>query len=55
MLLDKNKFLGEALTYDDVLLVPAYSDVMPREVDISTFFSRNIQLNIPIVRPPWIR
>ncbi|MFO7614158.1 MAG: IMP dehydrogenase [Bacteroidales bacterium] len=49
MLLDKNKFLGEALTYDDVLLVPAYSDVMPREVDISTFFSRNIQLNIPIV------
>ena len=49
MLLDNNKFLGEALTYDDVLLVPAYSDVMPREVDISTFFSRNIQLNIPIV------
>ncbi|MBW6459522.1 MAG: IMP dehydrogenase [Bacteroidales bacterium] len=48
-MLDNNKFLGEALTYDDVLLVPAYSEVMPREVDISSLFSRNIQLNIPIV------
>jgi IMP dehydrogenase len=49
MLPDNNKFLGEALTYDDVLLVPAYSEVMPRETDLSTFFSRNIHLNIPIV------
>jgi len=49
MALDNNKFLGEALTYDDVLLVPAYSEVMPREVDISSYFSRNIHLNIPIV------
>jgi IMP dehydrogenase len=49
MLLDNNKFYGEALTYDDVLLVPAYSEVMPREVDICSFFSRNIHLNIPIV------
>jgi IMP dehydrogenase len=49
MSLDNNKFLGEALTYDDVLLVPAYSEVMPREVDICSFFSRNIHLNIPIV------
>jgi len=49
MALDNNKFLGEALTYDDVLLVPAYSEVMPREVEISSFFSRNIHLNIPIV------
>jgi IMP dehydrogenase len=49
MMLESNKFLGEALTYDDVLLVPAYSEVMPREVDISTFFSRNIHLNIPVV------
>ena len=49
MTLDNNKFLGEALTYDDVLLVPAYSEVMPREADISSFFSRNIHLNIPIV------
>jgi IMP dehydrogenase len=49
MMLDNNKFLGEALTYDDVLLVPSYSEVMPREVDISSYFSRNIRLNIPIV------
>lgn len=49
MTLDNNKFLGEALTYDDVLLVPSYSEVMPREVDICSFFSRNIHLNIPIV------
>lgn len=49
MTLDNNKFLGEALTYDDVLLVPAYSEVMPREVDISSLFSRNIRMNIPIV------
>jgi IMP dehydrogenase len=44
-----NKFIGEALTYDDVLLLPSYSEVMPRQVDISTLFSRNINLNIPIV------
>ena len=44
-----NKFTGEALTYDDVLLVPAYSEVTPREADISSIFSRNIRLNIPIV------
>ena len=49
MLADNNKFLGESLTYDDVLLIPAYSEVMPRQVDISSSFSRNIQLNIPIV------
>jgi IMP dehydrogenase len=49
MPLDNNKFLGEALTYDDVLLIPAYSEIMPREVDICSFFSRNIHLNIPIV------
>ena len=39
----------EGLTFDDVLLVPAYSEVLPREVDIQTRFSRNIGLNIPIV------
>ncbi len=44
-----NKILGEGLTYDDVLLVPAYSEVLPREVSISTKFSRNITLNVPIV------
>lgn len=44
-----NKILGEGLTYDDVLLVPAYSEVLPREVSITTHFSRNITLNVPIV------
>ena len=39
----------EGLTFDDVLLVPAYSEVLPREVRIGTRFSRNIKLNIPIV------
>ncbi|QQX75682.1 MULTISPECIES: IMP dehydrogenase [Aequorivita] len=44
-----NKILGEGLTYDDVLLVPAYSEILPREVSIATKFSRNITLNVPIV------
>ena len=39
----------EGLTFDDVLLVPAYSEVLPREVNLKTRFSRNIELNIPIV------
>ncbi|MFH0864996.1 MAG: IMP dehydrogenase [Bacteroidota bacterium] len=46
---DNDKFLGEGLTYDDVLLIPAYSEVMPREVDITSWFTKNIKLNIPIV------
>lgn len=41
--------MGEGLTYDDVLLVPAYSEVLPREVDIRSKFTRNIVLNVPIV------
>lgn len=45
----EEKFINEGLTYDDVLLVPAYSEVLPKDVDISTMFSRNIRLNIPIV------
>lgn len=49
MIIDPEKFLGEGLTYDDVLVVPAYSEVLPRDVDISTFFTRNIKLNVPIV------
>ncbi|HPI05184.1 MAG TPA: IMP dehydrogenase, partial [Saprospiraceae bacterium] len=44
-----SKFLGESLTYDDVLLVPAYSEVLPREVDISTQLTRKIRLNVPVV------
>ncbi len=43
------KFLGEALTYDDVLLVPAYSEVLPRDVNISTQLTRDIRINLPIV------
>ena len=39
----------EGLTFDDVLLIPAYSEVLPREVDLHTRFSRNITLNVPIV------
>ncbi|MBK5212982.1 MAG: IMP dehydrogenase [Flavobacteriaceae bacterium] len=49
MIAHDNKILGEGLTYDDVLLVPAYSEVLPREVSIATKFSRNITLNVPIV------
>ncbi len=45
----ENKLYGEGLTYDDVLLVPAYSEVLPREVVLKTRFTRNIELNIPIV------
>ncbi|AZQ45189.1 IMP dehydrogenase [Nonlabens ponticola] len=43
------KFVGEGLTYDDVLLVPGYSEVLPREVSISSKFSRNITLNVPVI------
>lgn len=49
MVQDFDKFAGEGLTYDDVLVLPAHSSVLPRDVDITTYFSRNIQLNIPIV------
>ncbi|PHQ30345.1 MAG: IMP dehydrogenase [Leeuwenhoekiella sp.] len=45
----ETKILGEGLTYDDVLLVPAYSEVLPREVSIQSKFTRNITLNVPIV------
>jgi len=43
------RILEEALTFDDVLLVPAYSDVLPREVDLSTLLTREIRLNLPVV------
>ena len=43
------KFVKEALTFDDVLLIPAYSEVLPKTVDLSTKFSRNIELKIPFV------
>ncbi len=44
-----SKIVGEGLTYDDVLLVPNYSDVLPREVSIRSRFSKNITLNVPVV------
>ncbi|MGB3592295.1 MAG: IMP dehydrogenase [Nonlabens sp.] len=49
MLSHNDKFIGEGLTYDDVLLVPAYSEILPREVDIKTRFTRNITLNVPVI------
>lgn len=48
-MLDSSKFLFEALTYDDVLLLPAYSEVLPRDVKTQTRLTKNISLNIPIV------
>lgn len=44
-----DKIKGTGFTYDDVLLVPAYSEVLPRNVNVSTWFSKNIRLNIPVV------
>jgi IMP dehydrogenase len=44
-----DKVLFEGLTFDDVLLIPSYSEVLPREVDISSMFSRKIRINTPIV------
>ena len=49
MALDPSKLVGESLTYDDVLLVPAFSEILPREADTSGFLTKNIRLNIPIV------
>ncbi|WKN32619.1 IMP dehydrogenase [Porifericola rhodea] len=49
MMTDTSKFLYEALTYDDVLLVPDYSEVLPRNTDTSTLLTKNIRLNIPLV------
>ncbi|MCA6407972.1 MAG: IMP dehydrogenase, partial [Cytophagales bacterium] len=46
---DPSKFLFEALTYDDVLLVPAYSDVLPRETSTVGYLTKNIKLNIPLI------
>jgi IMP dehydrogenase len=44
-----SKFIGEGLTYDDVLLVPAYSEIMPRETATTSFFTKKISINIPIL------
>ncbi|WBX75427.1 IMP dehydrogenase [Tenacibaculum ovolyticum] len=45
----QSKIIGEGLTYDDVLLIPAYSEILPREVSIQTKFTKNITINVPIV------
>lgn len=45
----KPKFVEDGLTFDDVLLVPAYSEVLPRDVNISTQLTKNLRLNIPMV------
>ncbi len=47
--INNDKFLGEALTYDDVLLVPAFSEVLPREVDTTSNLTRDLRINVPIV------
>jgi len=48
-MINNDKFLYEALTYDDVLLLPNYSEVLPRDADTSALITRNIRLNIPLV------
>ena len=45
----KDKIVMDGLTYDDVLLIPAYSEVLPKEVSLKTKFSKNIELNVPFV------
>lgn len=49
MNLDPKKFVSEGLTYDDVLLLPSYSEVLPREVNTQTYLTKKIKLNVPIV------
>src|SRR5437016_4712523 len=46
---DSKKFFGEGLTFDDVLLMPAYSEVLPRDVNIQTQLTKTITLNIPML------
>ena len=41
--------IEEALTFDDVLLIPAYSDILPRDVSLSTKLTRDVQINVPII------
>ncbi len=45
----RNRIMPEGLTFDDVLLIPAYSEILPRDVNIQSRFSKNITLNIPVV------
>ena len=43
------KIIGEGITFDDVLLVPSYSEVIPNQVDLSTYLTKGIKLNIPMI------
>ena len=47
-----NKILSEAFTFDDVLLQPAYSNILPSQVDVSSYLTKNIKLNIPLISSP---
>ena len=49
MPIKESKFFGDGLTYDDVLLVPAYSEVLPRDTQLKTKFTRKIELKVPII------
>src|SRR5690606_38205777 len=44
-----NKIIGESLTFDDVLVVPSYSEILPREVSTTTKLTRELSINVPIV------
>ena len=44
-----SRFVGEGLTFDDVLLVPAKSDVLPADVDLSTMLTKSVKLNVPVM------
>ncbi|MFO1094799.1 MAG: IMP dehydrogenase [Planctomycetaceae bacterium] len=48
----QDRIISDGLTFDDVLLVPAYSEVMPADVDVSSQLTRNIRLNVPIISSP---
>ena len=43
------RIIGEGLTFDDVLLVPAESDILPADVDLTTYLTKNVRLNIPVM------
>ena len=47
-----DKIVQSAITFDDVLLQPRYSEVLPAEVDLTTQFTRNVRLNIPMLSSP---
>ena len=49
MYVHTNKIINEGLTFDDVLVVPAYSNVLPRDVDTTTFLTKKLKLNVPLV------